>query len=207
MLDAFFSGWAAMSYWEYIAVALGLAYLLLAMKQSIWCWPAAFVGTSIYTLLFWQGFLYMESLLNFYYLIMAIYGWYQWRSGQGESHQTKSEREIVSWSWQKHSRWIAIAVIVSLVLGVIMDNYTDAKMAYLDTFTTVFSVMTTYMVTQKVLENWLYWVVVDAASIYLYLQQGYLPTAGLFLVYTFLAIQGFVMWRRDSVQNDDKAYA
>lgn len=210
-IEQVLSGFQAMSYWEYVAVALGVAYLLLAIKQSLWCWPAAFVSTFIYTILFWQGFLYMESVLNFYYLLMAIYGWQQWRDGRtnnNEPFKTQNKtKPIVSWSKQKHITYIGVGIVISLGLGFVLDNHTQARMAYLDTFTTVFSVITTYMVTQKVLEQWLYWVIIDAASVYLYVQQGYYPTAGLFILYTVLAVQGYLVWRKDSVQQVNNAYA
>ena len=71
----------AQSGWEMAAVALGIAYLLLAMRQSNWCWPAAFGSTAIFSWLFWDVSLVMESALNVYYLVMAVYGWWAWRSG------------------------------------------------------------------------------------------------------------------------------
>ena len=201
MIEQILSGFQAMSYWEYLAVLLGLAYIVLAMKQSLWCWPAAFVSTSVYTILFWQGFLYMESFLNFYYLLMAIYGWWQWRGSRKVAGQLEDEvlvaKAIQSWSGQKHAVWIGSALAVALVLGYGLDTYTQAKMAYLDSFTTVFAIMATYMVTQKVLENWLYWVVIDLASVYLYVQNQYLPTAVLFALYTVLAAQGYRTWLKE----------
>ena len=209
MIEQIIAGFQAMSYWEYIAVLLGLAYIVLAMKQSLWCWPAAFASTSIFTILFWQGFLYMESLLNFYYLIMAVFGWWQWRgsaktkpNSPGETlidqggQLEKAERPIQSWQLDTHAKWIAAGTMTALILGFSLDTYTQAKMAYLDSFTSVFAVLATYMVTQKVLENWLYWVVIDLASIYLYTQNQYYPTAVLFALYTVLAAQGYRTWRQ-----------
>jgi nicotinamide mononucleotide transporter len=76
-----------------------------------------------------------------------------------------------------------------------MDNYTNASFAYLDTFTTVFAVFATYLVTQKVLENWLYWVVIDFVSIYLYIEKGLMPTVVLFIFYVIIAGYGFIKWR------------
>lgn len=201
MIEQILSGFQAMSYWEYLAVLLGLAYIVLAMKQSLWCWPAAFVSTSIYTILFWQGFLYMESFLNFYYLLMAIYGWWQWRGTRKTDGQIEDKmpvaKAIQSWSGQKHAVWIGLALVIALGLGYALDTYTQAKMAYLDSFTTVFAIMATYMVAQKVLENWLYWVVIDLASVYLYVQNQYLPTAVLFALYTVLAAQGYRTWLKE----------
>nr|WP_252731888.1 nicotinamide riboside transporter PnuC [Psychrosphaera sp. F3M07] len=195
MFEQILAGFEAMSGWEYVGVFLGLAYLILVMKESLWCWPAAFISTLIYTILFWQGALLMESLLSFYYLLMAIYGWWQWRKADKTASATDSS-SIVSWAATTHIKWIAAATVISVVLGYVMDEHTHAKMAYLDSFTTVFAVMTTYMVTQKVLENWLYWIVIDLASIFLYVEMNYYPTAILFVLYTGLAWQGYLIWRK-----------
>lgn len=202
MLDETLSGFVAMSAWEYVAVLFSIIYVILAIRENSWCWPAAFVSTSIYTLLFWQGALLMESLLNFYYLLMAIYGFFQWQkvaktdlasqSGGNNSQQ----RPIVRWSSRLHLKIVLGLAICSMIIGFLLDNYTHAKLPYLDTFTTVYALFATYLLTQKVLENWLYWVVIDLASIYLYVEQGYYPTAILFVLYSGLAIQGFLQWRR-----------
>lgn len=199
------SEFQAMSYWEYLAVLLGIFYIHFASIQSLWCWPAAFFSTMIYTLLFWQGALFLESALNFYYLVMAVYGWWSWR----QHSATQDKRPIVSWSTKVHIQLIAVTFMVAILLAWLMTSYTSQKFAYLDSFTTCFALLATYMVTQKVLENWLYWVVINLASIYLYIQAGYLPTAALFVVYTILAARGYLMWQKQnqSVDTLERAHA
>ncbi|CCQ11043.1 Predicted thiamin transporter PnuT [Pseudoalteromonas luteoviolacea B = ATCC 29581] len=196
------AGFTAMSHWEYIAVALSVAYLLLAIKESSWCWPAAFTSTLIYTMLYWNGALLLESLLHFYYMIMAFVGWYLWKNPK----QNKA-LEITSWSLEKHTVLIVITGIVTLLLGYVMDNYTHAELAYLDSFTTCFAIVTTYLVAKKVLENWLYWVVIDAASMYLYYAKGYYPTLALFVFYTLMAMWGFKTWYEELEQRTGKKLA
>lgn len=198
MLEQLLNGFEAMSGWEYVGVVFGLLYLILAMKQNIWCWAAAFVSTLVYTLLFWQGALLMESALNLYYLAMAIFGWWQWRGQSVNVDQDLNKqptKTITSWSLNRHLSIIVVTSVISLISGYVLDTFSHAKMAYLDSFTTCFAVVTTYLVTQKVLENWLYWVVIDLASIYLYIEMQYLPTAALFVLYTVLAVQGYRIWR------------
>ena len=178
-----------MSYWEYIAVALALAYVLLAIKESQWCWPAAFVSTFIYTVMYWNGALLMESALNFYYMFMAIVGWRMWQQGQ-----LNVALPITSWSVSKHMTITGITTLIAFIIGYVMDNYTHAELAYLDSFTTCFAVMSTYLVAKKVLENWLYWIIIDAASMYLYFVKGYYPTFVLFIFYTLMACWGYKRW-------------
>ena len=202
-LSETFSGFTAMSHWEYIAVALSMAYLLLAIKESLWCWPAAFVSTFIYTVMYWNGALLMESLLNFYYMYMAVYGWVVWRRGINNIDRLP----IISWSLKRHAVILFATSVASVAIGFVMTNYTHADFAYLDSFTTCFAVVTTYLVAKKVLENWLYWIVIDAASMYLYFEKGYYPTLVLFVFYTIMAAWGFKTWYEEYEQHQAKPLA
>ncbi|MBR9729027.1 nicotinamide riboside transporter PnuC [Shewanella intestini] len=189
-----------MTAWELLAVVLAIAYLWLAMKANKLCWLAAFVSTAIYTVLFWHVSLLMESVLNIYYMAMAVYGFWMWTNTNSHNnethHRANSALPIVSWSLQKHGMIIAMTSLVSLIVGYLMSQYTQASFAYLDAATTCFAVMTTYLVAKKVLENWLYWVVIDAVSIYLYFQKGLMLTTVLFVGYVFMAAFGYLMWKK-----------
>ena len=184
-----------MTSWEMVAVLLSVTYLLLAIKQSLWCWVAAFISTLIYTVLFFDASLLMDSALNLFYLVMAIYGWYSWKYGNGINKN--EELEITTYGLAKNLKIIGTLIIVSLILGYIMANYTRADFAYLDTFTTVFAVFTTYTLTKKVLENWLYWIVIDSVSIYIYINKGFYLTAILFAFYTVLAFIAYNNWKKE----------
>ncbi|MFQ6370476.1 nicotinamide riboside transporter PnuC [Shewanella sp. YIC-542] len=193
LLSQAFSEAQGMNLWEGIAVLLALAYLLLAMKASVWCWGAALASTAIYTVLFWQVSLLMESVLNVYYMAMAVYGYWLWRRG-GDKQQGIA---VCTWHWQRHLALIGITALASLGVGWLMANNTTAAFPYLDAATTCFAVMTTWLVAQKVLENWLYWVVIDSVSIYLYLSKGLMLTSLLFVLYVILAVSGYFLWRAD----------
>jgi len=179
---------------EWCAVILALAYLILAIKENIWCWPAAFISTAIYAWLFFDVNLFMESFLNAYYLVMAIYGWMQW-TGNKTSEQDKP-LNIVSWSLQTHLTLILLLSAGVIFTGLILSNFTTQDFAYLDSFTTIFALVATYMVTKKVLENWLYWIVIDLASVYLFYSKGLMLTSVLFSVYIILAILGWHKWKK-----------
>lgn len=192
-LEAVYEAIMSTSSWEGLAVLLSLSYLFLAMRQSLWCWPAAFLSTLIYAILFFDASLLMDSALNAYYLIMAVYGWYAWKHGK----KGNEEREISSWGVVKNVKIIGMLIAVSLLFGYLMATYTRADFAYLDSATTVFAVFTTYMLAQKILENWLYWIVIDTVSIYIYIQKAFYLTAVLFFLYTVLAAFGFYQWKKD----------
>jgi nicotinamide mononucleotide transporter len=185
--------WLAMSWWEVAAVLLGIAYLLLAMIEHIGCWYAAFLSTAIYTFLFWDVSLFMDSALQLYYMAMAVYGWWQW---QQPTTNTNHSLAISQWRWQIHCGVIGLIIGLSLMSGYLLDNNTSAEWAYLDSFTTWGAVITTYMVTKKILENWLYWLVIDAVAAYLYFDKELYLTSLLFCVYLIMVIFGYFQWRK-----------
>ncbi len=200
-LFASFINYAANLPWlELVAMLLALVYVILAAVGSIWCWPAAFISTALYTVIFYDVLLLMDSALNVYYLIMAVYGYWLWQknsstNAQSQDQQKTSALAIVSWQASWHLRACLILTVISVVLGYVMANYTPAAFPYIDTFTTVFAVFATYLVAQKVLENWLYWLVIDFVSIYLYLEKGLMPTAVLFIIYVVIAAYGYLKWQ------------
>jgi nicotinamide mononucleotide transporter len=196
----------AMSIWEVVAVILGVAYLVLAMRQNILCWYAALGSTAIFSWLFWDVSLVMESGLNVYYLIMAVYGWWVWRGNAEQNKVNSSEMikavEIKSWSLSRHALIIVGIVLISLATGYGLEKNTSAALPYLDSFTTWGAVITTYMVAQKVLENWLYWLVIDTVAIYLYIDRELYLTAFLMAIYVVLAVLGWFIWLKEYRQQD-----
>lgn len=182
----------AMSWLELIAVLLGVAYLLLAMKEKILCWYAAFVSTALSIYIFWNVELLMESALQVYYLVMAVYGWYQWKYGADNSDQLP----ISTWSLPAHSAAIGGVLACSLLSGYLLSQNSQAAWPYLDSFTTWGSIVTTYMVAKKVLENWIYWLVIDSLSIFLYFDRELYLYALLFMVYIVIVIFGLIAWTR-----------
>lgn len=187
-----FAAWQAMSGWEVCAVLLAIAYVSLAVKERIECWYAAFVGSAIFLVLFWNVNLLMESALQVYYMAMALYGWSQWR----RHANSENDLHIHTWPPFRHVQWLAAIALITLASGYVLSNTTDAARPFLDSFTTWSSVFTTWLVARKVLENWLYWIVIDAVSIYLYIDRGLYLTAVLFVVYVVIAMFGFLQWQQ-----------
>tara|TARA_B110000240_G_scaffold7366_1_gene8147 strand:+ start:265 stop:855 length:591 start_codon:yes stop_codon:yes gene_type:complete len=183
---------------ETLAVALGMSYLLLAMRENSLCWYCAFFSTAIYVYIFGDVSLYMESALNVYYMGMAVYGWLQWQKG-GANH---SGVEIVRWTAKHHIICVLVILIASVISGYLLSVNTDARLPYLDSFTTWASVLTTVMVARKVLENWLYWIVINSVSIYLYIDRDLDQTAAMFTLYLVLSVLGYVAWKKNYVLQD-----
>lgn len=182
----------AMSPWEVVAVVFGVAYLLLAAKENILCWYAALISTLVSIYVFWNVSLLMESALQVYYVLMAIYGWYQWKYGSRDD----TPIPISCWSAPRHLSVIGVVILVSALSGYLLDQHTGAARPYLDSFTTWGSVVTTYMVAKKVLENWLYWLVIDSVSAFLYIDRGLYLYALLFIAYLVIVVCGYFSWKK-----------
>ena len=177
---------------EAVAALLGLAYLLFAVKRSLLCWLCAFISTSIYLVLFAKAALYMQAALQVFYLAMAVYGFIDWKKGRTEEAGVL----IRTWSAQQHVLATISVACATVLNGWLLAKHTDAVAPYLDSFVTWASVITTWMVARRVLENWLYWVIVDAIAAYLYFTQNLLATTALFVIYIGIVIHGFFVWRR-----------
>ena len=182
----------ALSPWEVAAVLLALAYLVLAIRENIACWAAAFLSTSIYIVLMFQVGLYMESALQLFYVAMAVYGWYSWTHGEGPGHRL----EVSSWPLRRHIAPLSLILLFSLCSGFLLDNFSEAALPYLDSFTTWGAIVTTWMVARKIIQNWHYWFVIDSVSVYLYISRGLVLTALLFVLYLVLVVIGYRQWRK-----------
>ena len=180
---------------EAASVLFSVLYLVLAIRESLWCWPAAFLS-SVLTLAVVLGVrLYSEVVLNVYYAAMAVYGWYQWQYG-GRTRGA-AQLPISIWPLKMHALAIGGSLALSAAVGLLMSRYTQAAFPYLDAFVTVFSVVTTYLVARKILENWLYWLVVDSLALYVYWQRELYFFVALFALYLVLVVIGLARWHRD----------
>ena len=176
---------------ELTAVFLAVAYLVLAIRQNIWCWFCAAISTAMYVYLFAVANLYMESLLNVFYFGMAIYGWYVWRDGKADD-----ELAVSVWPVRIHLYAVSTIIIFAAISGFLLAKFTDAAYPYIDSATTFAAIWATFLVARKVLENWWYWLVIDVVSIFIYWSRGLEATAVLFIIYVVLIPIGLVAWTR-----------
>ena len=181
----------SMTFLEVTAVILSIVYVVLAARRNIWCWPAAFISSGIYCYLFSEVNLKQDAALQIYYVAMAVYGWQQWR--KNETEQTISIVQLPR-SW--HFQAILIVTGVALTSGFIAKTWFNSDYPWLDGLTTWFSIYATWLVTKSVLENWLYWIVIDAISIYLYWNKELYFVVALFVIYVVIAIHGYFKWKQ-----------
>ena len=172
---------------ETLAVIFSIIYVILATKESILCWWAAAISVTLYIYICFSAQLLPETGLQFFYLFMAFYGYYHW-------NKKEQSLQISEWSISKHLFVLVIGAILTFLMGFYFATYTNAKMPIVDSFTTVFSIFATYMVAKKILGNWLYWIVIDTVSVYLYFSRDLHLTSLLFIAYTIIAIFGYFSW-------------
>jgi nicotinamide mononucleotide transporter len=182
----------AQSWPEVVAVITAVLYLLFAIRQQIICWLFAAISTAIYIWLFVAAKLYMESVLNVFYLVMAGYGWYIWSSGKTNGY----DRPVVVWPLSTHAVAIVAIVVASTVNGYLLSAYTDAAFPYIDSLTTWSAIWATFLVARKVLENWWYWLVIDIASVLIYWSRDLQLTSVLFGIYVIMIPIGLISWTK-----------
>ena len=177
---------------EPVAVITAIAYLLLAIRQNIWCWLFAGISTAIYIWLFIGARLYMESVLNGVYFALAIYGWYSWYFGRSDG----KELPVVRWPLAVHGGAVAAIFALAGINGYLLEQFTAAAFPYVDSLTTWAAIWTTFLVARKVLENWWYWLIIDAASIVIYWMRDLKLTSLLFVVYVVMIPFGMFAWTK-----------
>jgi nicotinamide mononucleotide transporter len=176
---------------ESIAVLFSILYVILVARENIWCWAAAMVSVSLYIFICYEAKLYAETGLQVFYLIMAITGYVFWKESSN-----KQQVNIKELSIGNHALILFVGIVFTLILGYVLTIYTQAKLPLLDSFTTVFSIIATFMVIKKILENWFYFIAIDLISIYLYNSRDLQQTAMLFMLYTIIAFIGYYNWIR-----------
>jgi nicotinamide mononucleotide transporter len=178
---------------EYVAVAFNISYVILAARENILCWPMGIVGSGLSIWLFVESKIYAESVLFSYYVIMGFYGWWAWKRDRSKTEYFNIETIPVS----SHLLIVALGYVGTLFLFVLLKHFTDAEMPLLDSFTTIFSFIATWMVARRIIENWIYWICLNALTIYLYLSRDLSVYAMLSLAYTLMSIYGLFQWRKD----------
>ncbi len=183
---------------EIVAVIFGVLYTVLMAKNKISCWIFGIIGSllSIYLFAIYAK-LYAEALLSVFYVFAGIYGWIMWK--KQEVIEEVYQRTIIT-----HIKLISIGVVLSFLMyfGLIYF-FEEAQKPLIDSFTTVFSFIATYLMAKKWIENWFYWLLIDGISIYLYYTRGLEIYAALMLVYTVLVVYGYIEWKKLKVVKVD----
>lgn len=189
-------GLRATTWLEYIAVFFGIASVIFSRLENIWVYPTGIVNTTVYIYLSIVAGLYAEAGVNFYYTVMSIVGWVLWaqkKEGEKVLHITRSSRR----EWLIALTFFAICW---LVLWWVLRSYTNSTVPLADGFASAAAYTGMWLMARKKLENWLWWIVTNIASIPLYFIKGFVFTSFQYLVFLVLAVMGYVEWRRKAVK-------
>lgn len=181
---------------EIAAVLFGFICVVLTIKQNIWCWPTGLIQVSLYIFVFYKARLYSDMGLHVVYVFMQIFGWYNWLYGG----QDKTELKVSRLSAAGAAFWATIALVGTGGLGYVMDNYTNADLAYWDAATTVLSLIAQWLLAKKILESWMIWITVDVLCVGIYMVKGLIPTTVLYAAFLILATMGLLQWRKSMQQ-------
>ena len=182
---------------ESVAVFFGIIYVVLIAKNKISGWAFGIISSfvSIFLFIFYAK-LYSEALLYSFYVIAGFYGWYNWS-------RQKEATEVYCMSLKIHLIIIAIGIGLSLLLYCTMTYlFTGAEKPLVDAFTTIFSFIATYLATKKWIGNWIYWIIIDLISTWLYFSRELEIYALLMLVYSVIAVFGYMEWKKLKVISD-----
>jgi len=203
--------WLQSHWMEVVGTVFALIYLYFSVRENIWLWVTGFVSSFFYLIVFYEGQLYADMGLQFYYLVISVYGWMVWQWGRKVSGGPK-----MPISRMKASTGIKLLVVGVLVYLVILAtliklpeilDIPSSDLPYWDAFTTTGGILGTWMLARKMLENWLVWIVVDLVSSGMYVYKGLDVTVLLYLVYTTVAVIGYRQWRRKMKYRDREMYS
>lgn len=197
-------GWLLSNKIELLGAILGILYIIFSIRQSILTWPTGLLTSVLYVIVFFQSKFYADMGLQVYYVVISVYGWYFWLKGTkpGESDSVPV-RELS----KKLGLILGCAsIIIFIILVFVLKKFTDSDVPYMDSLTTALSIIATWMLAKKYIEQWLLWIFIDAVSAGLYIYKNLWPTVILFIVYTIMALWGYFEWKKDlKTQNTDGA--
>ncbi|MEP6872364.1 MAG: nicotinamide riboside transporter PnuC [Anaerolineaceae bacterium] len=176
---------------EMIAALFGVVSVYLSVKQNIWSWPTAIVNVGLYAFVFHASRLYADMGLQVVYVIISFYGWYEWLYGGAN----RTELKVSGTSPRLVAVLLGVGVASTFLLGTLLHSTTNAALPYLDSATTSTSLVAQWMMTKKLLENWLVWVAVDVVYIGMFIYKSLYVTSALYFVFLVLSVMGYRQWK------------
>ncbi len=179
---------------EWIIFFTALIYILLAVYEHSLCWPFGILSCLLSIYLCFSGQLFLESFLQVFYVVIGLYGWYQWHK---KSNINSAEESIInSISVKNIIIILIIGIALFLPIGKIASHYSTQQMPYLDAFITSFSIIATWMTAKKIIQNWIFWIVIDTLATILYAYRHFYLIAVIYIIYTFVALVGYWKWKQ-----------
>lgn len=189
ILDYIITNWI-----EVVGAVLSLIYLFLSIKEKISLWIFGFLSSAFYIVVFYDAKFYADMSLQFYYLGVSVYGWFYWRNGNIDN---KAILETTNIGLKQASKLAFISIPIFAIYYLILAKFTDSTIPISDSIVGMLSIIGTWMLAKKFIENWLIWVAADALATGLFLYKGLYITAILFVIYTGMAIYGYFQWSKN----------
>ena len=183
-----------MNYLEITGSLIGLLYLWLEYKASIYLWLVSIVMPAIYLVVYYQAGLYADFGINVYFLLASVYGWMTWKFKRKKQSEAAAESGIRHFDKSKFFTVLTVFIGCLLLIAWILIRFTDSTVPWLDSFTTSASIIAMWMLAKKYAEQWLVWIAVDIVSSGLYVYKALYFTAALYLLYTVIAVLGYRNW-------------
>ena len=181
------------SHWlDITTTILGLAYILLEYKASVWMWVVGFFMQVLGIALYYQKGLYADCGMEFYYLAMTVYGFIAWMRHSNQ----KLDLPIRHMPRKTALIWIGLAAVIWLAIYLILTNFTDSRVPVLDAFTTALSIVGIWALARKYLEQWFVWIIVDIVTCGLYFYKDIPFKASLYGIYVIIAVFGYFNWKK-----------
>ncbi len=185
------------TYLEYLAVALGVVYVLLATRSNVWCWLAGILSSALYIYINLTHQLFQDAILQTYYVVAGFYGWWLWRKPTSAVSEEKLA-PVISYPAGQNFKLIIGGVLLVPVFGYVFSKLGNS-LSYFDSAVTIFSFIATWMTAKKIIENWLFWIVIDVVAAVMYYIKHLELTAVLYIFFAVIAIYGYFQWRKQFV--------
>jgi len=166
--------------------------VLLAIREIPWCWPIGIANASLFLIVYTDARIYGAAGLQAVYVVVSIYGWYEWLHGGAGHGRLAVSRTPARWA----AALAVLGVAASLALGLVLKHRTDDALPFPDAAVTAFSLVAQWMATRKWLENWLVWMVLNVSNVAICVSQRLYPMSALYAFFLVLAVFGFREWRR-----------
>lgn len=178
---------------QIVGTTLGLIYLWLEYKANIWVWVVSALMAINHGTLYLNSGIYADAAMQLYYLLAAIYGLVVWKRNSKDEKSGSIKHTPVRWILPL----VAVYAVLHVVIYFVLTQFTDSSIPFLDSMSTALCVVATWMLSRKLVEQWLVWLVVDMISVGLYFYKGIPLTALLYTLYCVLAVAGYMRWRRE----------
>ena len=195
---------------EYFGVLTGLLYLLLEIRQHRAMWVVGFLTSLVYVFVFFFSKIYADMGLNIYYVAISIYGFWQWTRkkaiNEEKTNQNAPANEAILY---RNMTFPLLTGIILAILAIyallyyILHNFTDSPIPAGDAFTTAVGIIATWMLARRIIEHWIFWIIVNCVSVYLYYLRGLYPTMFLYICYAILAAVGLYTWKKKGIKTND----